>query len=218
MACVCVNDEVIHGIPGKRKINPDDLVGIDVGLQLDGWCGDVATSLVVSDSNEKLRRDPVGLNRAKEAHALIADTRRVLQTALNMARPGVMWSSIGLEMERLTHQLGRGIITQYVGHGIGRQLHEPPKVPAYWSGFEGPDFCLQQGMVLAVEPILTVVPPRNQHSDPQKRPYKAQIKLNADGWTIQTADGQLACHEERVIVIHKTGARLLSGSLPGSSS
>ncbi|MEM8835147.1 MAG: type I methionyl aminopeptidase [Planctomycetota bacterium] len=185
--CVSVNDEVVHGIPGDRVIEAGDLVSIDVGIRLDGWCADSGTCVVAGGG-------------AGEAAELVAATRRVLDLAIESVRAGVRWSEIARELERVTFGMGLGIVTQYVGHGIGRELHEPPKVPAFWEGFHGSDFTLEVGQVLAIEPILTGA---------KGKPGPARIRLARDGWTVTTEDGVLAAHEERMIVVEPGGARRL---------
>lgn len=185
--CVSVNDEVVHGIPGERVIEAGDLVSIDVGIRLDGWCADSGTSVIAGGV-------------PGEGADLVAATRRVLDFAIESVRVGVRWSAVARELERVTHELGFGIVTQYVGHGIGRELHEPPKVPAFWEGFHGSDFTLEEGQVLAIEPILTLA---------AGRPGPAKIRLARDGWTVTTEGGVLAAHEERMIVVERGGARTL---------
>lgn len=209
VACVCVNDEVVHGIPGPRILMPGDLVGVDVGLELDGWYADSGASTVVEPA-----QDGATHHDASDAHRLVQATRDILKLGIDLAKPGTRWSFVGMAMEREVARLGFKIVTEYVGHGIGRKLHEPPKAPAYWTGFSGNDFVLEPGMVLAVEPILTIDPaPRARQCD--EPPGRVPIRVLDDGWTVQTRSGVLACHEERMIAINESGPEILSGSFPG---
>jgi methionyl aminopeptidase len=201
--CISVNEEVVHGIPSSRRLERGDLVCIDVGISLDGWCGDSATSLIVGGPDANLI-----------AAKLQANTRGVLELGLSMILPGRKWSEIGSEMERLSGERGAGIVTEFVGHGIGRELHEPPKVPAYWSGFRGEDFELREGMVISIEPMLT-----EGRGDPSGRngragfpDFRMPVEVDPrDGWTVRTSDGGLSCHEERVVAVTSDGGRMLGG-------
>lgn len=203
--CISINEEVVHGIPSSRRLEPSDLVCIDVGISLDGWCGDSASSIIVGGTET----NPV-------AARLQSDTRGVLELALSMIRPGRKWSEIGRELERASGESGSGIVTEFVGHGIGRELHEPPKVPAYWSGFRGEDFELREGMVISIEPMLT-----EGRGDPTSRrgggnqgfpSFRMPVEVDPrDGWTVRTSDGGLSCHEERVVAVTREGGRILGG-------
>jgi methionyl aminopeptidase len=197
--CISINDEVVHGVPGPRPLRPGDLVSIDLGIRLDGWCADVATSIVIEP-------DTPGI-----AGALIAATRDTLRHAVQLIQPGRAWSSIALELERRAAAAGLGIVTEYVGHGIGRELHEPPKVPTYRTGFTGEDFLLTPGMVLTIEPLLC---------SPRSGPYpkaageapfiRTPVRLSPNGWTVTTADASFAAHEEHMILVTVSGAEILS--------
>lgn len=201
-ACISVNEEVVHGIPGSRTLQPNDLVSIDVGLRLDGWCADTATTVLIrGESSGDLR-----------AAALIVAVRGLMEQAIRLIKPGARWSAIARELERAAHATGYGLITEYVGHGIGRDLHEPPRAPAYWSGFDGPDFVLEPGMVLAVEPILAAgrglgaTPPGGLPA------WRMPVRLLADGWTVVTADGSPAAHEEHMFAVTDHGGEILTST------
>lgn len=184
-ACVSVNDEVVHGIPGARTLAPGDLISIDVGLALDGWCADMSTSRVM----------PGGpASREAEAQRAIEAARALIECAAQAARDGVRWSSIARRMEAECGLRGVGYVREYVGHGVGRLLHEPPRVPAYWTGFAGDDFVLRAGMVLAIEPIVTI----GGSSAPG---CATRVRRRPDGWTIETCCGALAVHEERMVIV-----------------
>ncbi|MEO1129563.1 MAG: type I methionyl aminopeptidase [Planctomycetota bacterium] len=199
-ACLSINDGVVHGVPGTRVIAPGDLVTIDVGARCSGWCADAARSVLVPGGPD----DDV-------ASRLIEATRTILEHGAASMVPGRRWSEIGLELEAMAHETGCGIVTEYVGHGIGRDLHEAPKAPAYWSGFVGPDFLLEPGLVLAIEPILTSRPGEAVGPPGGGLPaWRTPVRGLDDGWTVVTADGCLACHEEHVVAVAPGGGRILT--------
>jgi methionyl aminopeptidase len=215
-SCISVNDEVVHGIPGDRVLQPCDLVSIDVGVRLDGYCGDSAVSFLVpppEDATDEQRG--TYLERA----ALIADTRELLDRAIAMILPGRRWSEIGLWMQQETMEMERDLVTEFVGHGIGRSLHEAPKVPCYWSGFVGQDFVLEPGMLLAIEPMLVIRDSSGWPAAPSVNggglPYpRAGIQTSADGWTIRTVSGAVACHEEYMVLVGESGPEVLTLGTP----
>jgi methionyl aminopeptidase len=183
--CISVNEEVVHGVPGDRIIRDGDLVTVDCGVRLNGWCGDGATTLQIGAVKPLHRR----LARA---------TRDVLELAIDMMEPGVLWSDIARAMQTAGEDAGFGVVRDFVGHGIGRELHEPPKVPAFVDGWNGmTDFVLRPGMVLAVEPMLTAGTPET-------------VGLT-DGWTVVTRDRRWAAHEEHTIAVRDDGVEVLSG-------
>jgi len=201
--CISINEEVVHGIPSSRALETGDLVCVDIGILLDGWCGDSAVSVVVG-----------GEVANPSAASLREKTLEVLALGVSMVRPGRTWSEIGKEMERACERMGIGIVTEYVGHGIGRELHEPPKVPAYWSGFRGHDFELREGMVISIEPMLTAGrgDPGASGSFGGFPPFRMPMEVDPrDGWTVRTADGGLSCHEERMVAVTGEGGRVLGG-------
>lgn len=193
-ACVCVsiNEELVHGIPGERLIRPGDVVSIDLGLKLDGWCADAARTVLV------------GPARAEHA-AMHAGLSEILEVATTRMRPGVAWSAIVQAVGERTRQLGLTLVEPYAGHGIGRALHEPPRAPllnpvesAGNALAPSQDFVLRPGMVLTVEPIVV---------------RGAGTTLNAsDGWTVLAADRATGCHEERMVAIVRGGSRMLTAA------
>ncbi len=202
-ACVSVNEEVVHGVPSaERALRTGDMVSIDVGVRFDGWCADSATTLVVGGGDAG-DIDAEGRPVSGGSDTLIGSTRRVLLAAIGAMRPGVMWSAVASEMERLTLASGFGYVAEYVGHGIGRELHEPPKAPSYRTGYQGPDFELQEGVVLAIEPLLAT-----GEADEYGR---VAIRVADDGWTVKLADTGVACHEECIAAVTGGGARIISG-------
>jgi len=183
--CVSVNEEVVHGVPGSRVLCDGDLVTIDCGVMLDGWCADAAVTV------------PVG-PCSRDHSRLLTTTGDILDAAIEMARPGRRWSQIAKVMEEIAECSGYGVVEEYVGHGIGRSLHELPQAPAFLSrSFErNHDFVLAEGMTLAVEPMLTLGCPAT--------------RTLQDGWTVITADRMAACHVEHTIAITRYGSDVLT--------
>lgn len=180
--CTSINEEVVHGIPShKRKLREGDLVGIDLGAFLDGWYGDAARSYTVG----KVGRIAAKLEKV---------TRECLFLAIDVMAPGNRLRDIGRAVQTHAESNGFSVVRQFVGHGIGRNLHEDPQVPNYVAS--GPNPRLKEGMVLAVEPMV------NEGS------YEIEV-LN-DGWTAVTADGKLSAHWEHTIAVTADGPRILT--------
>lgn len=172
-ACISVNNEVIHGIPGKdRIIKEGDLVSVDLGASIDGYHGDNAATFAVGKISPAAQR-------------LMDSTREALYEGLKKAVAGGRIGDIGHAIESYCVSRGYGIVREYTGHGIGRSLHEDPSVPNY--GSPGKGTRLLQGMTLAIEPMI------NEGT--------GRIKLLGDGWTVVTADGKLSAHFEHTIAI-----------------
>jgi len=199
--CISVNDEIVHGVPGPRCLLPGDIVSIDCGVRLRGWCADAATTVAVG---------PIE-SIAPERRAMIEDAERLLDEAIGAMAPGVAWSSIADRLERGARSHGYGIVTAYMGHGIGRDLHEAPPAPNVilpeWR--ERDDFTLVPGMTLAVEPMLVL-------GGDDDRTEGVRTRTLADGWTVAVADGRLACHVEHTVAITHSGVRVLTGPLQPS--
>lgn len=195
-ACISLNEQVVHGVPGQRRLANGDVVTIDVGVRLDGWCADAATTVIVG-----------GPDAAEPGHAEML--RRLLAEAIAMIRPGVRWTAIARALEVGAGAAGLGIVTEYIGHGIGRELHEWPSVPAYATGFAGADFELAEGMVLAIEPIVTARGPGRARGRGLPD-HASRVCLCPDGWTVATVDSSWAAHEERTIAVLASGARNLT--------
>jgi len=182
--CISINEEIVHGIPGDRIVREGDLVSIDCGVKLDGWCGDSARSILVGQVHPEVGR-------------LLDATKRTLDAAIKVAAPGKRWSEIGLIMQQIAQNERLGIIREYVGHGIGRAMHEAPKVPNYEvRPGSADDFLLQPGLVIAIEPMLTL--------------GKGQTVTLRDGWTVVTKDRQVAAHQEHTIAVTADGADILT--------
>lgn len=181
-ACISLNEEVVHGIPNNHRILQDgDIVSIDIGVRLDGWYSDSARTFGVGDVSP-------------EATALMDVTRRSLDAAIEASVPGNHVGDIGAAVIRTVDGSDYGIIRELVGHGVGRDLHEEPQVPNYGKAGHGP--LLREGMVLAIEPMLSAGTPR--------------IKTLEDGWTVITADRTLSAHFEHTVGITKEGPRVLT--------
>lgn len=196
--CVSVNDELVHGVPGPRRLIPGDLVSIDCGVRLRGWCADAAVTVAVG-AHEAL---------APEHRAMIEDSESIIDDAIGAISPGVTWSSIAERLEHGARSRGYGIVTAYMGHGIGRDLHEAPAAPnAVLPGFrEHEDFTLVPGMTLAIEPMLVL----GGDDDPVDG---VRTRTLDDGWTVAVADGRPSCHVEHTIAVTRSGVRVLTGPL-----
>jgi methionyl aminopeptidase len=185
--CISVNDQVVHGIPGKRKLVEGDLVKLDHGAVVKGWYGDAARTV------------PVGKISA-EAQELVHATRESLEAAIRTMIPGNRISDIGAAVQAVIEPHGFGIVRDYVGHGIGKRPHEDPQVPNYgpalWTRGQ-PNPRLRPGMVLAVEPMINA----GTH----------EVRTLGDGWTVVTKDGRYSAHFEHTIAVTEDGPIVLTG-------
>ena len=183
--CTSVNDEVVHGIPGERVLQPGDLISIDLGAIFEGYHGDAAVTL------------PVGEISA-EAWELLAVTRAALGRAIEQARPGKRLSDLGYAVQRYVEAHGYSVVRDLTGHGIGRSMHEPPQVPNFAEAPSGP--ILRAGMTLAIEPMVNA--------------GRWQIEQASDGWTFRTRDGSLSAHFEHTVWISEDGPVVLTQADP----
>ncbi len=179
--CVSVNDEIVHGIPGERVLQDGDIVGIDFGIELDGFHGDSAVTV------------PVG-QIAPEVQRLLDVTRESLDEGAREMVPGRRLSDIGHAVQTRVEAEGYSVIRVFAGHGIGRRMHEPPWVPNYGRPGRGPR--LLPGMVFAIEPMVAV--------------GKPDVRILDDEWTAVTADGSLAAHFEHTILVTEEGPQVLT--------
>jgi methionyl aminopeptidase len=179
--CVSINEQLVHGIPGNRVIQPGDLVSIDLGATYRGFVGDSAVTIAVGEINE-------------EAQRLIDVTRESLWCGIRAARAGVRLGVVSNAIGDYIESQGYGVVREYVGHGVGRAMHEEPQVPNYGPPDRGP--VLRKGMVLALEPMVTV------------GDYHTQ--KHSDGWTVSTLDGSLCAHFEHTIAIRDGEAEVLT--------
>jgi len=183
--CTSVNETLVHGLPDDRKLKPGDIVSVDCGVRLAGYCGDSATTI------------PVG-EISIEAKHLLDVTRKALQIAIDQIEPGRMWSSVASAIQEWVEGEKFSVVREFVGHGIGREMHEEPKVPNYWDKRqEWMDFELVEGMVLAVEPMVNVGGPSVEYDGPGR-------------WGVVTKDRKYAAHFEHSIAVVKGGADVLS--------
>ncbi len=181
-ACISVNEEVVHGIPGKRTLQEGDIVGIDIGLIKDGWHADSAETI------------PVG-EISPEALQLLKVTEESLRLGIEAIEPGKRISAIGSAVEEHARAHGFSVVESLVGHGIGENLHEDPQVPNFRC-FTMPDPVMEPGLVIAIEPMI------NQGT---KRVITAR-----DEWTILTADRKLSAHFEHTVAVTEDGPRVLT--------
>ena len=179
--CISVNEEIVHGIPGARVLAPGDVVKLDVTLELDGYMADSAATVLVPPARP-------------EAQALQRAARVAFNRGLDAARAGRRLREVGAAVETAARRAGAVVIRELEGHGIGRRLHEPPSVPN-WNDPTA-DLVLREGLVLALEPMLTAAPTR--------------VVAEADGWTLRTHNRALAVHHEHTIVIRKGEALVLT--------
>jgi methionyl aminopeptidase len=179
--CVSVNDEVVHGIPGPRVLRDGDLVSLDCGLILDGWWADSGLSVACG------RATP-------EVHRLIETTAAALDEGVAAARPGNHIGDIGHAVQRYVESRGYSIVRQYVGHGIGRDMHELPQVPNY--GKAGMGNLIKPGFALAIEPMVNA--------------GGAGVHVLDDQWTVVTDDGRLSCYFEHTVAVTEAGPEVLT--------
>ena len=179
--CVSVNEEVVHGIPGQRRLERGDLVSLDAGAVVEGWYADAATSVTVGPASLLAQR-------------LLETTRKALHAGIEQAVVGHRLSDISHAVQKTIEQERFGIVRDFVGHGIGRALHEDPPVPNFGAPNTGPR--LQAGMTLAIEPMVTA--------------GGFAVEVLQDGWTAVTKDHSLAAHFEHTIVVTEAGPEILT--------
>jgi len=170
--CVSVNDEIVHGIPSDREIMDGDIVSIDLGCTYKGFVADSAVTVGAGPVSEEGRR-------------LMDVTREALQRGIGAARPGVRVGEIGSAIQMWVESQGFAVVREYVGHGVGRQMHDDPQIPNYGSPESGP--VLKPGMVIAIEPMVNAGGWRTKRDD--------------DNWTVRTLDGSLSAHFEHTLAI-----------------
>lgn len=180
-ACISVNEEVIHGIPGSRVIQDGDIVSVDTGAYIDGYYGDSTRTFAVG-------------NVSDEAKALMKSTEESLYKAISMIKAGVRLGDIGYAIQKHNEDRGFSVVREFVGHGVGKDMHEDPEVPNY--GKQGHGVRLAAGMVIAVEPMIAA--------------GNAAIKVMPNKWTVVTKDGSLAAHYEHSIAVTSDGCVVLS--------
>jgi methionyl aminopeptidase len=180
--CTSVNEEVVHGIPStKRRLQEGDIIGIDVGAIVEGYYGDAAVTLPVGQVSD-------------DAARLIRVTEQSLDAGLAQVRVGNRLSDISHAVQTVAEREGYSVVTDFVGHGIGRNLHEDPQVPNFGRPGEGPR--LKEGLVLAIEPMINV--------------GRSEVDVLADRWTVVTRDKSLSAHFEHTVAITSDGPRVLT--------
>ena len=180
--CASVNDQIVHGIPSSKvKLKAGDIISIDTGATVDGWAGDNAWTFAVGDVSPEIKR-------------LLEVGEECLWKGIEAARPGNRIGDIGHAVHKVAKRAGFGVVRDYTGHGIGRDMHEEPNVPNYGLKHTGPR--LEPGMVLAIEPMITM------------GTHKTHVMR--DGWLVVTRDGKPACHFEKTVAITEDGPVVIS--------
>jgi len=179
--CASVNDEIVHGIPSARELEQGDIISVDLGVIYKGYQGDSAFTAGVGEIGE-------------ETQSLLAATEAALYAGVEQARPGNRLGDVSAAIERAAIAYGYSVVREYVGHGIGRQMHEDPSIPNFGEPGQGP--LLRSGMTLALEPMVTM--------------GDWQTKVLGDHWTVVTRDGNLSAHFEHTVAITSNGPEILT--------
>ena len=188
--CASVNEQVVHGIPGERELRDGDIISVDIGVELDGWCGDAARTYAVGDVGRKVRK-------------LLDVTENSLRKAIEQSKPGKQLREVSAAVQKEVESHGLSVVKQFVGHGIGRSMHEAPQIPNYVCGprerLDGsfPDCELRPGMVLAIEPMVNI-----GASD--------VLVDRKDGWTVYTKDRTWSAHFEHSVAVTEHGPVVLT--------
>lgn len=184
--CIAIDEEVVHGVPGKRRVHDGQIISVDTGAIVDGWHGDGARTWIVGEVPERTR-------------LLVNETRRAMLAGIAAAVPGAHLGDISAAIEDVALGHGFGVVRSFVGHGIGTEMHEEPQVTNYRTGSRGRR--IEVGLCLAIEPMFTL----GTH----------EVRVRSDGWTVETRDGSLAVQWEHTIAITAEGPRILTvGSQP----
>jgi methionyl aminopeptidase len=179
--CISLNDEIVHGIGSQRRIQYGDIVKLDIGVIQDGWVGDTASTVPVGMIDERTEK-------------LLRVTESALHRAIRIASEGIRLGDVCAEVEDEAVKNGFSVVREFVGHGVGRKLHEEPQVPNYGKRGSGPR--LKAGMTLAIEPMINS--------------GTATVRLLDDGWTVCTADGMASAHFEHTVLITKAEPEILT--------
>jgi methionyl aminopeptidase len=179
--CASPNDMIVHGIPGPYALADGDILSVDIGVTLEGFVGDSASTFPVGEISE-------------EAELLLQTGQAALTAAIEQARPGNHVGDISAAVQRTTEEAGFSVVRQLVGHGVGRSMHEEPQIPNFGQPGRGP--LLAEGMTLAIEPMINLGSP--------------DIYMAADGWSILTSDGSLSAHFEHTVAVTAEGPRILT--------
>ncbi|MBI4579337.1 MAG: type I methionyl aminopeptidase [Planctomycetes bacterium] len=183
--CTSVNEVVVHGIPSTRRLEEGDIVSVDCGVRLNGYCGDSAVTLRIGQVSHGVQR-------------LLSVTQDALELAIGLIRPKTWWSDVAGRIQAHVEAAGFSVVREFVGHGIGREMHEEPKVPNYIDPRDRrQDFMLRSGMVLAVEPMVNMG-------------AAAVVYGDATGWPVVTQDGSPAAHFEHTVAVTDGGVDILT--------
>lgn len=187
VTCMSVNEEVVHGIPGPRKLVEGDIVSIDTGCKVNGWCGDAAVTHAIGTIDPEVQR-------------LVDVTKQTLDLAIDLMGKKTFWSDVAVEMERCAKSAGFTVVEAFVGHGIGREMHEDPQVPNFVSDQlrRNGDFRLVPGLVIAVEPMVNM--------------GTKKVRTMPDHWTQVTADKKPSAHFEHTIAVTESGPVALTAA------
>lgn len=180
--CMSVDQQVVHGIPNDIPLKKGQILSVDIGVKLNGWYGDSARTFIV------------GGESSPEVQNLVSSTLEALEEAIELIRPGEFLSNIGYTIQSYVEKRGFSVVRDLVGHGIGRELHEPPQVPNFGRPNRG--LKLREGMVIAVEPMINM--------------GVWEVRVLRDGWTIVTKDGEPSAHFEHTIAVTANGPRVLT--------
>ena len=184
VTCISLNEQIVHGIPGQREIRDGDLLKIDTACKLNGWCADAAVTIMVGNVRPERKR-------------LVEVGHQVLQIAIQEMAQRRWWSEVAARMQRHAETAGFSVVEQYVGHGIGRIMHENPQVPNYVSrDMKKHDFRLEPGLVLAVEPMVNM--------------GRADTRVLGDHWTVVTKDGLPSVHVEHTLALTPNGVEIIT--------
>jgi methionyl aminopeptidase len=184
VCCISVNEQIVHGIPGDRKLEPGDLVKVDTGCRLNGWCGDSAWSYAVGEVDAVKTK----LMRVGEENLMLA---------IEALKTATRWSQVAEQMQKAVRAAGFSVVEQFVGHGIGRKMHEDPQVPNYVSPqLMKQDFRIEPGLVLAIEPMVNA--------------GTKDVRILKDHWTVETKDRKPSVHFEHTVAITEAGPVVLT--------
>jgi methionyl aminopeptidase len=184
VTCISINEQVVHGIPSSRVLKEGEIVKIDTACRLNGWCADAAVTHAVGEIRPSWRR-------------MIETAWQALALAIDELERRKWWSEVAGAMERLVDKAGYGIVKAYVGHGIGRTLHEGPQVPNYVTrDFRKYDFRIEPGLVLAIEPMVCL--------------GTGDVELGRDNWTVNTRDGLPSVHVEHTVAVTNSGVQIIT--------
>ncbi len=183
--CASINEQVVHGIPSENtRLHDGDILSVDFGVRLNGYCGDSAITIPIGDVSEDKQR-------------LLDVTEHTLRIAIEKSVPSIRWSQVAAEMQQYAEAAGYSVVKDFVGHGIGREMHEEPKVPNFVSSeLLADDIVLAEGMALAVEPMINA--------------GSCGVRTLKNGWTVATRDGKSSAHFEHTIVIVAGGCEVMT--------